>query len=68
MLCRRSGSASDQNGILELKEAVANLELLEGEEKTENTTRYLNVISERTETLSRLKNENNSCKGNEFVG
>ena len=59
-------------GNLELKEAVTNishdirtpltairgyLELLEGEEKTENTARYLNVIFERTETLSRLTEE-----------
>lgn len=33
------------------------LELLEGEEKTENTTRYLSVISERTEVLSQLTEE-----------
>lgn len=59
-------------GNLELKEAVTNishdirtpltairgyLELLEGEEKTENTTRYLSVISERTEVLSQLTEE-----------
>ena len=59
-------------GNLELKEAVTNishdirtpltairgyLELLEGEEKTENTIRYLSVISERTEVLSQLTEE-----------
>ena len=59
-------------GNLELKEAVTNishdirtpltairgyLELLEEEEKTENTTRYLSVISERTEVLSQLTEE-----------
>ena len=33
------------------------LELLEGEEKTENTIRYLSVISERTEVLSKLTEE-----------
>ena len=59
-------------GNLELKEAVTNishdirtpltairgyLELLEDEEKTENTIRYLNVISERIEILSQLTEE-----------
>lgn len=59
-------------GNLALKEAVTNishdirtpltairgyLELLEGEEKTENINRYLNVIAERTEVLSQLTEE-----------
>ena len=59
-------------GNVALKEAVTNishdirtpltairgyLELLEGEEKTENTNRYLNVIAERTEVLSQLTEE-----------
>ena len=59
-------------GNLALKEAVTNishdirtpltairgyLELLEGEEKTEDTNRYLNVIAERTEVLSQLTEE-----------
>lgn len=59
-------------GNLALKEAVTDishdirtpltairgyLELLEGEEKTENTTRYLSVIAERTAVLSRLTEE-----------
>lgn len=33
------------------------LELLEGEDKNENIARYLNVIAERTETLSQLAEE-----------
>ena len=59
-------------GNLALKEAVTNishdirtpltairgyLELLEEEEKTEYTDRYLNVIAERTEVLSQLTEE-----------
>ena len=59
-------------GNLALKEAVTNishdirtpltairgyLELLEGEEKTENTNRYLNIIAERTNVLSQLTEE-----------
>lgn len=59
-------------GNLALKEAVTNishdirtpltairgyLELLEEEEKTEDTDRYLNVIAERTEVLSQLTEE-----------
>lgn len=59
-------------GNLKLKEAVTNishdirtpltairgyLELLEGEEKSENITRYLNIIEERTEVLSQLTEE-----------
>ena len=59
-------------GNLELKEAVTNishdirtpltairgyLELLEGEEKSENIGRYLNIIAERTEVLSQLTAE-----------
>lgn len=59
-------------GNLALKEAVTNishdirtpltairgyLELLEGEEKSENITRYLNVIEERTAVLSQLTEE-----------
>lgn len=59
-------------GNLALKEAVTNishdirtpltairgyLELLEEEEKTEDTNRYLNVIAERTEVLSQLTEE-----------
>ena len=59
-------------GNLALKEAVTDishdirtpltaicgyLELLEGEEKTENTARYLSVIAERTAVLSRLTEE-----------
>lgn len=59
-------------GNVALKEAVTNishdirtpltairgyLELLEGEEKTENTNRYLNIVTERTEVLSQLTEE-----------
>lgn len=59
-------------GNLALKEAVTNishdirtplttirgyLELLEGEEKSENTNRYLNIMAERTAVLSRLTEE-----------
>ena len=59
-------------GNLALKEAVTNishdirtpltairgyLELLESEEQSENITRYLNVISERTSVLSQLTEE-----------
>lgn len=59
-------------GNLALKEAVTNishdirtpltairgyLELMEGEEKTDNIARYLNIISERTAVLSRLTEE-----------
>lgn len=59
-------------GNLELKEAVTNishdirtpltairgyLELLEEEEKSDNIDRYLNIIEERTESLSRLTEE-----------
>lgn len=70
-ILRRQRQIYDQ-GNLELKEAVTNishdirtpltairgyLELLENEDKTENTIRYLNVISERTETLSQLTEE-----------
>lgn len=70
-ILRRQRQIYDQ-GNLELKEAVTNishdirtpltairgyLELLENEDRTENTTRYLNIISERTETLSQLTEE-----------
>lgn len=59
-------------GNLALKEAVTNishdirtpltairgyLELMEGEEKSENITRYLNIIEERTAVLSQLTEE-----------
>lgn len=59
-------------GNLKLKEAVTNishdirtpltairgyLELLEGEEKPDNITRYLNIIEERTAVLSQLTEE-----------
>ena len=59
-------------GNLKLKEAVTNishdirtpltairgyLELLEGEEKSENIKRYLNIIEERTAVLSQLTEE-----------
>lgn len=68
---RRQRQSYDQ-GNLALKQAVTNishdirtpltairgyLELLEGEEKNENTTRYLNVIKERTAVLSQLTEE-----------
>lgn len=61
-----------EQGNLALKEAVTNishdirtpltaisgyLELLEREEKSENIDRYLKIIRERTETLSRLTEE-----------
>lgn len=59
-------------GNLALKEAVTNishdirtpltairgyLELMEGEEKSDNITRYLSIITERTEILSQLTEE-----------